>query len=72
MPNDVPKDILSGTDTLKTNSSLYPAITENQLDVYSNKKLGALVGTLGALEGTLGALRWFPPCQMLASYYVEN
>ena len=57
MPNDVPKDILSGTDTLKTNSSLYPAITENQLHVYSNKKLGALVGTLGALEGTLGALR---------------
>ena len=39
IPNDVTKDIPNDADTWKTNSSLYPVITENQFQPYSKKKL---------------------------------
>ena len=38
MWNDVPNDILNHVDTLKSKSSLYPVITEDKFQVYSNKK----------------------------------
>ena len=39
IPNDKPNEIPSHADTGKSNSSLYPVITEDQFQAYSKKKL---------------------------------
>ena len=38
MWNDVPNDIRNYADTWKSDSSLYPVITEDQFQEYSKKK----------------------------------
>ena len=37
IPNDVPHAIPNDADTWKSNSSLYPVITENQFQTYPKK-----------------------------------
>ena len=39
IPNDISNDIPNDTETSKSNSLLYPVITEHQFQAYSKKKL---------------------------------
>ena len=44
IPNDVPHAIPNDADTWKSNSSLYPVITENQFQTYPKKNLRDIRG----------------------------